>query len=782
MKKKKPPPPPPPPAVVTSSAVSEKLSSSEDEDETVKTPPVLQKCEELSTCCSEEDDEGSEGYREGGYHPVAMGDSFNNSRYRVVDKLGWGHFSTVWCVEDTLQKRFVALKVQKSATHYTDAALDEIDLLRQVSRVGKSKKIVRLLDHFQHTGPNGRHVCMIFEMLGANLLSVIRKSQYRGLPVKVVKNFARQLVQGLDYLHTQCSIIHTDLKPENVLLRRRRKIGDRKRRRDLTQRVSVASFDEFEEQDEVELSFAPLTSKVEKTLFARPTGLLVANFEPTVGGQQMPKKRHQSVSLVPRPEQDDVEDVAVGRFYSPWQRLFEAFGPDHRRKPLSSLDLATWYFEDFSVRGEGGNDDATEAAVAAGVLAEAPLSLSTWAVCLKSSSLCDDSEDQRRRRTGAAFEALESCFPGLVFMNAPAKEPLISPPRGDPVFGLDFGAFAVPVGYSHGGESSKASWRPKPISSRFSHLVETSSTKGEDALVAEDHRCVDQEREDLAAKECLEEEDDGLIDLETAEIAIVDLGNACWRHKHFTEDIQTRQYRCPEVIVGADYDTSADIWSLACVLFELLTGDLLFDPRTGADYDRDEDHLAQMQELLGKYPKKLAQQARAFFNRKGDLKHIHNLNYWDLKNVLVKKYHHTEEVAQQISDFITPMLDFFPQRRATAAECLAHPWLNDDDDDAHRRVQGDSREGRIDGDAEQATAVEETPVEESREEDDDDGEPLDDDLDDFLPEPVVSLPLHSPTLHTTKTSISQEVTSPDEQQHPAQERTMREHLEGPHAV
>jgi len=51
--------------------------------------------------------------------------------------------------------------------------------------------------------------------------------------------------------------------------------------------------------------------------------------------------------------------------------------------------------------------------------------------------------------------------------------------------------------------------------------------------------------------------------------------------------------------LGAKYDTSADMWSLACIIFELLTGDLLFDPRTGDNYDRDEDHLALMMELLG---------------------------------------------------------------------------------------------------------------------------------------------------------------------------------------
>lgn len=54
------------------------------------------------------------------------------------------------------------------------------------------------------------------------------------------------------------------------------------------------------------------------------------------------------------------------------------------------------------------------------------------------------------------------------------------------------------------------------------------------------------------------------------EVKIADLGNACWTYKKFTEDIQTRQYRALEVLIGAGYSTPADIWSTACTVRAML--------------------------------------------------------------------------------------------------------------------------------------------------------------------------------------------------------------------
>ena len=58
---------------------------------------------------------------------------------------------------------------------------------------------------------------------------------------------------------------------------------------------------------------------------------------------------------------------------------------------------------------------------------------------------------------------------------------------------------------------------------------------------------------------------------EPIDVKIADLGNACWTFHHYTDQIQTRQYRCLEVILGSEYGPPADIWSLACMVGAWIT-------------------------------------------------------------------------------------------------------------------------------------------------------------------------------------------------------------------
>jgi len=78
--------------------------------------------------------------------------------------------------------------------------------------------VLNLLNCFLYKGPYGNHFCMVYEILGVNLLEVLKRTDYKGLSLDTVREMTKQVLIGLDFLNRICKIIHTDLKPENVLL------------------------------------------------------------------------------------------------------------------------------------------------------------------------------------------------------------------------------------------------------------------------------------------------------------------------------------------------------------------------------------------------------------------------------------------------------------------------------------------------------------------------------------------------------------------------------------
>ena len=218
-----------------------------------------------------------------------------------------------------------------------------------------------------HIGPNGHHVCLVVEHLGDNLLRLIRYNRYRGLGLDRVREICRSILSGLDYLHRELGIIHTDLKPENVLL----------------------------------------------------------------------------VSAI------------------------------------------------------------------------------------------DPSKDPTRSGESPVLERPEGSVNGAIFSSAIEKR-----------------------------LKMKAKRAAAKIAERRSSLV---------GVPKERERSL--EGVDLRSK-------------------IVDFGNACWEGKQFAEDIQTRQYRAPEVVLGSGYSFSADMWSFACIAFELATGEMLFAPTEGHGFSEDEVFLS----------------------------------------------------------------------------------------------------------------------------------------------------------------------------------------------
>ena len=109
------------------------------------------------------EDEGIEDYKKGGYHPVFIGEVLNG-RYVILQKLGWGHFSTVWLSRDIKFNTFVAIKVQKSASHYLEAAFDEVEILQKaVTNANHPGFLDAMADHVaQALGKMGLGAELIF--------------------------------------------------------------------------------------------------------------------------------------------------------------------------------------------------------------------------------------------------------------------------------------------------------------------------------------------------------------------------------------------------------------------------------------------------------------------------------------------------------------------------------------------------------------------------------------------------------------------------------------------
>ncbi|GMT03350.1 hypothetical protein PENTCL1PPCAC_25524, partial [Pristionchus entomophagus] len=151
-------------------------------------------------------------------------------------------------------------------------------------------------------------------------------------------------------------------------------------------------------------------------------------------------------------------------------------------------------------------------------------------------------------------------------------------------------------------------------------------------------------------------------------VKIADVGNACWADKPFSDKIQTREYRSPEVVIGVGYGTSADIWSTACMAFELATGDYLFKPMEGQvngdENTLEADLLEKITFYLGPIPPQIFQagsQWSIFFNRQGKLRHVpkkfHEEAPYTLIEHLMDQDLWTYDDASNFSSFLTSMLE-----------------------------------------------------------------------------------------------------------------------------
>ncbi|KAK9372082.1 kinase-like domain-containing protein [Lipomyces chichibuensis] len=163
-----------------------------------------------------------ENYRSGGFHPVSIGDSFSRGRYRVLHKLGFGGFSTVWLARDEQSQRLVSLKIVTAEASNT---CNELRILQHLNNSTKYRPacdhILSLLDHFTVEGPNGFHACLVSPFAGPDLAQISytpgKRAGSRRLRAALARKFARQVTHAVGYLHDS-GVAHGDLNTSNILI------------------------------------------------------------------------------------------------------------------------------------------------------------------------------------------------------------------------------------------------------------------------------------------------------------------------------------------------------------------------------------------------------------------------------------------------------------------------------------------------------------------------------------------------------------------------------------
>ncbi|KAJ5521352.1 hypothetical protein N7527_005467 [Penicillium freii] len=111
-------------------------------------------------------------------------------------------------------ERFLTMKVGNCDYQDTNAASHEV---RNHNHDGRNY-VRTFVEYFEEKGPNGTHICLGYEPMREPLWLFQRRCWNQRLPLGLLKGYLKLLLKGLDYLHSECKIIHTDLKVDNILV------------------------------------------------------------------------------------------------------------------------------------------------------------------------------------------------------------------------------------------------------------------------------------------------------------------------------------------------------------------------------------------------------------------------------------------------------------------------------------------------------------------------------------------------------------------------------------
>ncbi|KGO74117.1 hypothetical protein PITC_021750 [Penicillium italicum] len=159
------------------------------------------------------------------YYPVEIGQILNN-RYRIIAKIGYGAYSTVWLAYDKRVNEYVSMKVSVQTDHSHaghSPVLNEINMLRRLEHFANEDHpgldFTRLArDIFEIKSLSGVHYCIAYKPQGNSLRTLQEIFPDARIPKCLVKSLIHRLFFSVNWLHATCGVAHTDISPQNVLM------------------------------------------------------------------------------------------------------------------------------------------------------------------------------------------------------------------------------------------------------------------------------------------------------------------------------------------------------------------------------------------------------------------------------------------------------------------------------------------------------------------------------------------------------------------------------------
>ena len=195
-----------------------------------------------------------------------------------------------------------------------------------------------------------------------------------------------------------------------------------------------------------------------------------------------------------------------------------------------------------------------------------------------------------------------------------------------------------------------------------------------------------------------------MTDNSNIKVKICDLGSAAIADDIDTGTIGTYGYISPEAMLRIGYSFPTDIWSVGCLVFELLTGDPFFsnfdddddseesyeesyddsmsESSDGTNETDEQEDFYQMfilyEEFFGRIPKKMARKKKdnPYFNTKGVIKNNPTIVEKSISETLIKFYEFHVNDAKYIEQFIKYIMKYEPNERPSAFEVMTSKFLN----------------------------------------------------------------------------------------------------------